>query len=197
GAEIIDLEIVHELTRYANPIIRKEAKHLLNFQQNPVSKEKNMESALSTSEIILHLKKIDIFKKLSVNELAEIATITKKVVYPPGKIVFNEGDIAETIYLIIEGELSVFKNEIEMMGKLVSGDSFGSMALLLDDVRLLTARTETASQLLVIHKQDFEEIVREYPQIALEISKVIAENFQRLVEKVAGMECTVGDSVIK
>lgn len=196
-AETINPEIIHELTRYANPIIRKEAEQLLNFQQNHGGKEKNMESELSTVETILHLKKIDIFKKLPVNDLAAIASITKKVVYPSGEIIFKERDIAEIMYLIIEGEVSVFKDKTGIVGKLVSGESFGSMALLLDDVRVVSVRAETASQILVIHKQEFKEIVREYPQIALEISKVLAENFQRLLEKVADRECTAENSVIK
>jgi len=34
--------------------------------------------------------------------------------------------------------------------------------------------------LLVLHKQEFNEIVREYPQIALEICKVLSARIRKL-----------------
>lgn len=192
---LIDPEIINRLTKSKNPAIQKEAKLVLHFQQNQSREGKYMESEMLIADKILHLKKIDIFKQLSVNELAAIASITKKKVYSPGEIIFKERDIAETMYLVIEGEVTTLKNEKEFVGKLVAGENFGTMALLLDEVRLLTARTETQSQLLIIHKQEFKEIVREYPQIAMEISKELARHIQRLLEKVTSKECTAGDSV--
>jgi hypothetical protein len=194
---LIDPEIMRKLTNSENPVVQKEAKMVLQIQQNLNGREKDMEPEMLTAEKILHLKKIDIFKQLSVNDLAAIASITNMRVYPPGEIIFKEQDIAETMYLIIEGELTTLKNEKEFVGKLVAGENFGTMALLLDEVRLLTARTETESQLLIIHKQEFKEIVREYPQIALEISKELAGHIKRLLEKETSKECTIGDSVFK
>lgn len=192
----IDPNITDALTRSENPVVQKEARLLLRFWQYQDKEEIDMISEMMITDKILHLKKIDIFKQLSVNELAAIASATSKEVHAPGEIIFREGDVAETMYLIISGEMATLKNGTEMVGTLTAGESFGTMALLLDEPRLLTVQAETESQLLVLHKRDFKEIVREYPQIALEISKVLAGHVQQLLKKVADTDCTTESSVI-
>ena len=68
-----------------------------------------MEKGISITEKILYLKKINLFEGLSVSELAAVASVTEEIVYPPGEIVINEGDTGETMYLILQGEVSVIK----------------------------------------------------------------------------------------
>ena len=76
-----------------------------------------------------------------------------------------------------------------------TGDSIGAMVLLSDDVRLFAAWTELETQLLEIHKRNFLEIVREYPQISLEITKLLAEIVKDLIKKVRDGSDTHGDSL--
>ena len=65
------------------------------------------------------------------------------------------------------------------------GESIGEAALLLDEVRLITLVAETHATLLEIHKQEFIEIVREYPEIGLEIAVAMAGKVQELLEHAA------------
>jgi len=58
------------------------------------------------------------------------------------------------------------------------------MALVDDIVRSATVRTEEESRFLVLHKQEFKEIVREYPQIALQICKALSGRIRKLHDKV-------------
>ncbi|NNK85616.1 MAG: cyclic nucleotide-binding domain-containing protein, partial [Desulfobacterales bacterium] len=62
-------------------------------------------------------------------------------------------------------------------------DYFGEMALLDDIARSATIRTKQESHLLVLHKLEFTEIVREYPQIALQISKELSRRLRKQKEK--------------
>ena len=151
-----------------------------------------METEITIPDKILHLKEIEIFKELSVSELAAVASVTEEVVYPPGEIVIMEGEPGETMYLIIAGEVAVIKgrgqgNEIEL-DRIGAGDYFGEMALFEHDVRSATIRTAEESRLLVLHKREFAEIVREYPQIALHICKVLGRRIRTLHEKVRSYE---------
>jgi len=57
------------------------------------------------------------------------------------------------------------------------------MALFEDVLRSATIRTEQDSRLLVLHKQEFKEIVREYPQIALTICKILSGRIRKLHKK--------------
>jgi hypothetical protein len=191
-----DPETMTKITTSENNLIRRmDSQHLKTQQESSGQKETGMEQEMSIPDKILRLKKIDIFKNMAVNELAAIASISKKVVYPPGHIIFKEGDTADSMYMVITGELTALKNETENIGVLRSGDSFGGMVLLTEDVRLFTARTEQESRLLVIHKHDFIEIVREYPRITLEISKLLAEIVKDLLKKVTDRSGTDGNSI--
>ncbi len=73
-------------------------------------------------------------------------------------------------------------HEIEL-DRISAGDYFGEMALFEDVLRSATIRTEQESRLLVLHKQEFKEIVREYPQIALNICKILSARIRKLHKK--------------
>jgi CRP-like cAMP-binding protein len=171
-----------------NPHVCQMARCVAEQRQIPAAgKEDTMEKETTITDKILLLKGIEIFEGLSVSELAAVASVTEELDFPAGEVVIREGNPGETMYLIIRGQVSVIKgldeaSEIEL-DRIESGDYFGEMALFEDIARTASIRTETSSRLLVLHKQEFKEIVREYPQIALEICKVLSERLRRLHKK--------------
>ena len=147
-----------------------------------------MANNLTISDKIMLLKGIDIFESLSVSELAAIASVAEVTDIPAGRIIIEEGSFGETMYLIIQGEVSVIKelgsvNEIEI-DRIKPGEYCGEMALFEDVERSASIRTEMKCNFMVLHKQEFREIVREYPQIALEICKVLSGRIRKLHKKI-------------
>ncbi len=187
--EPANLALIETLTRSENRHIRMMAQNIIDHQTNhPGRREDDMENEVIISDKILLLKGIEIFEGLSVSELAAVASVTEELNCPPGEIVIKEGSSGETMYLIIDGEVSVIKdldkeNELEL-DRIRAGDYFGEMALFENVVRSASIRTEQESRFLVLHKQEFNEIVREYPQIALEICKVLGGRIRTLHEKI-------------
>jgi CRP-like cAMP-binding protein len=146
-----------------------------------------MKNDVTILEKILLLKEIDIFKDLSFSELAAVASATEEIEYPSGAIVIKEGSYGDTMYFVINGVVSVIKDlgkksEFEL-DLIKSGDYFGEMALFEDLARAASIRTERTSRFLVLHKQEFNEIVREYPQLAVEICRVLGGRIRKLHEK--------------
>lgn len=186
--ERLDKEIVKKLKESKNDYIRSAFESIMDMQQGTVSERKDdMETEISIPDKILYLRKIRIFQGLSVSELAAVASVTEKVVYPTGETVIKEGDSGDTMYLIIKGEVAVLEtqgvnSEIEI-DRIGAGDYFGEMALLDDIARSATIRTEHESHMLVLHKLEFTEIVREYPQIALQICKELSGRLRKLHKK--------------
>lgn len=184
-----NLALIEALTRSENRYIRMMAQNIIDHQtDHPGRREDDMQNEVMISDKILLLKGIEIFEGLSVSELAAVASVTEELNCPPGEIVIKEGSSGETMYLIIDGEVSVIKDldtkdELEL-DRIKAGDYFGEMALFENVVRSASIRTEQESRLLVLHKQEFNEIVREYPQIALEICKVLGGRIRTLHEKI-------------
>ena len=147
-----------------------------------------MADEVTISEKIMLLKGIDIFESLTVGELAAIASVAEEIDHPAGETIIEEGSYGDTMYLIAQGEVSVIKNmgeanQIEL-DHIRSGDYFGEMALFEDIPRSATIRTQKETRLLMLHKREFTEIVREYPQIALHICRVLGARLRKLHEKV-------------
>lgn len=148
-----------------------------------------MTNEVSFSDKIMLLKGVKFFEGLSIAELAAIASVIEEEDRPPGEIIIHEGSIGDTAYFIMKGEVSAIKdmggsNEIEI-DRIKSGEYCGEMALFDDTARSVSIRTEEASSFLTLNKQKFKEIVREYPQIALEICKVLSNRIRILHEKIA------------
>ena len=191
GCDGIDMGKVQAFTESENTFIRQMALCAMDIGHHDPSKmEDNMETEISIPDKILRLKGINIFEGLSVSELAAIASVTEEVDYPVGEIVIREGESGETMFLIIKGEVSVIKGageegkrEIEL-ARIGTGDYFGEMALFEDAPRSATIRTVEEARFLILHKQEFTEIVREYPQIALHICRALSERIRKLHEKV-------------
>jgi ATP/ADP translocase len=198
GFEGVEKGIVEDLADSGNPYIQQMAQSVLSGESTHVHREEaKMETSSSIPDKILRLRGIQIFEGLSVSELAAIASVTEEMVHPLGTVVIKEGETGETMYMIIAGEVSVNKSQeggtqIEL-DRILAGDYFGEMALFEDVVRSATIRTEEETRLLVLHKQEFTEIVREYPQIALHICRILSQRIRVLHEKIKREEKQIED----
>ncbi|WP_372679188.1 cyclic nucleotide-binding domain-containing protein [Desulfosarcina sp.] len=150
-------------------------------------------TAIPLTDKILHLKNIEIFADLSVNELAAVASVTEEAAFDEMEMVFQEGEVGDTLFLILEGEVAVIKDcnaerefELDSIGP---GDYFGEMALFGDDRRSATIRVKKKARFLTLNKQELQEIVREYPQIALHVCRVLSMRIRRLHGKISTQSC--------
>ena len=156
-------------------------------RENPRHRQDSMEivmkKKLNFQEKIIYVQEVDIFKHLTVSELAAISDLADEITIDPGEILFHEKTLAGTMYICVEGELIGSRNNVEA-GRFRSGDSFGKNAFLVDSTHFLTCRAKTRTRLLEIHRQEFEEILMVYPQVSCEIAKTHAGIIQWLLDQI-------------
>ena len=70
--------------------------------------------------------------------------------YLPGDAIFRQGEIARNFFIIVNGEVQIFREEgeeIEEIAVRKKGEHFGEMALLRGGLRTATARAITMNPL--------------------------------------------------
>ena len=101
--------------------------------------------------------------------------------FEPGDIIFEQGDLGDSVYVIVEGECEVLckrKGQRELLAILSGGECFGEMALLSDRTRNATIRARTALNVLIIPKGDFDKLRQSVPLFG----NVFSELAQRRAE---------------
>ena len=179
-------EKIRTLDERGDPKVRETARHVLARLEGADYGEGGG-PMLSTMDKMIHLKKIYVFSDLQVRELAAISSVTKEEDHGKDEIVVREGELGDTMFLIISGEVSVIRNyeaqDETVIATIGQDDYFGEMALFEDKPRSATVRTNTESKLLVLGKLEFEEIMREFPQISINICRVFSQRIRELQKK--------------
>jgi CRP-like cAMP-binding protein len=188
--------LLHKLATHENLDVRTQALRLLQADRT-AAEEALMASDRSLPEVLLHLKRIEIFEGLSVSQLAAVAAVAEEIDFSQDRIIIHEGAPGDTLYLVLEGQVAVTKrqgnDEVEL-DRIGAGDYFGEMALFEEIPRTASIRTLRPCRMLTIHKHAFTEMVREYPQIALEICKVLSKRLRRLHDKITQREASSCES---
>ncbi|MDH5785577.1 MAG: cyclic nucleotide-binding domain-containing protein [Chromatiales bacterium] len=128
----------------------------------------------------LFLQTHNIFKDLIPQELDIVKKYLKITEANVGQVIFKQGSAAESMCLVLSGELEVLKATSD--GKLVKiatigdGQSVGEMALVDGLVRSATVKAALLTTIVVLKRSDFEEILQHYPRIAASILRGIARH---------------------
>ncbi|MGR3317627.1 MAG: sigma 54-interacting transcriptional regulator, partial [Candidatus Anammoxibacter sp.] len=130
------------------------------------------ESTLQKDENIDYisiLKNIPEFSLTDPEHLQKLASIVNIKEYPSGSIVFRENEMGDAFYIILSGEIKVFVNNEEdvevTLLMLYSTDSFGEIGFITGKPRSASAKTVKDSKLLVIKKNDFDEVLEHEPAL--------------------------------
>jgi NADH dehydrogenase len=97
--------------------------------------------------------------------------------FEPGDVVFQQGDLGDSVYVIEEGECDVLQEKDgaqNLLATLKAGDYFGEMALLSDQSRNATIQARTAMNVLIIPKGDFDKLRHSVPAFG-EIFRALAK----------------------
>jgi CRP-like cAMP-binding protein len=93
--------------------------------------------------------------------------------------IFAQNMPAEALYIVKSGKvrISMMAGEGEEMGLLLlgPGEFFGELALIQETNRLVTARAETAVELLLLTRRDFQALIEQEPRIAAKALVVITK----------------------
>ncbi len=129
---------------------------------------------------IAFLKKIHLFQGLEDEELQAIAEKLSEANYAAGAVIFEQAGKAESFYLIYGGSVRITRRQdgkIIEVAVLVKYDYFGELALISKRRRSATATAVVDTSLLVLSRQDFEQLYKRIPELRLNL-KIAVESRQ-------------------
>ena len=137
------------------------------------------------------LDNIELFSGLDPDELAKLSSKAVTHSYPKNTIVINQGDISNSLHVIVSGKVRVFLSNEDGKEIILNthgpGESFGEMALLDARPRSASIITTEASKLAIISKADFEAFLKEHPQTMLKILQQAFSRLRALTETVSSL----------
>ena len=128
--------------------------------------------------------KASIFSILEEPQLKEITDKITRKTYKKGEVIFFEGDISDKLYVINHGKVKVYKYTKDGKEQILyitsDGDFLGDLSLLKKDEFKFNAEALEDVSMCQLTKDDFDNIVRENPEISLKILEVLYERIYKL-----------------
>lgn len=95
-----------------------------------------------------------------------------------GSEIFHQGDPAEALYILLDGEVEIAKagtrGQEKVLVTLRPGSPFGEMSLMDSLPRSATARTRAKSEMIVLPRDNFLALTEAHPRLGLKIVSTIA-----------------------
>lgn len=137
---------------------------------------------MSINEEVELLRRIPLFAKIEPAKLKLLAFTSQRITYKPGDTVFHQGDPGDAAYVIFGGEADVVVDTPSgplTVARLKQNDFVGEIAILCDVPRTATVKAVSELVTLRITKDLFFRLVTDFPQIAIEIMRVLAQRLER------------------
>lgn len=131
------------------------------------------------------LDQVEIFRPLPAQLKAQLeARLVEKTV-AAGQVVFNEGDPADAMYVVVAGEVAVSIADKALglsceLARLGPGQAFGEMALLTGGQRSATVRAVDDASLRMLSRDILYKLVQVAPQVALQMAGMLARRLEDL-----------------
>ena len=137
------------------------------------------------------LRRVPYFSDLSPAELESTKGFIFEKTVDRAEIVLLEGESAENLYFVASGVVKVFKTSIEGKEQILSivrpGESFNDVPIFDGGLNPVSAQAMGPVLLYGIKRTDIETVVKDHPQIALNIIKVLTSRVRHLVSLVADL----------
>jgi CRP/FNR family transcriptional regulator, cyclic AMP receptor protein len=133
---------------------------------------------MNLNEEVEVLKGVPLFSKIEPAKLKLIAFTSERMTYGSGQEVCHQGDPGDAMYVILGGAADVLidtdKGQIRV-AELKKNGFFGETAILCDAPRNATIKASESLLTLKIKKDMFYKLVSEFPAVAIEMMRELAQ----------------------
>jgi serine/threonine protein phosphatase PrpC len=114
------------------------------------------------------LARMPLFRPLNDREILRVLQVTDVAAFQNGERIINEGETGEELYIVLSGQVKVSRGGADL-ATFKPGDHFGEMALVRSQPRSATVTSDGNSELMLIRRTEFFEILRKEHQLAVKL----------------------------
>jgi len=134
-----------------------------------------------TKNLILDLlRDVPFFKDFDDSEIVELASFMSLQHIDEGTVLFNEGDVGDYLFFIIEGIVEIILANKEKQTSVIAsvgiGESVGEMSLIDEYERSATVKSSTDMEILVLTKTRFDSVIEKSPRLGAKVLRGLAIN---------------------
>jgi len=151
---------------------------------------------MDKAQIIEFVKKIELFKELTDEELNLVASGLQEKVYQKDELLFREHNPRKDVYLIYDGEVELFKKtpygEETRLSFFSKHDFLAEGSLIDDSPHSTSARALLKTKIFLISRDKFTEIVKANGEISVKIYSQISRVISRRMSNANAKGLSVG-----
>jgi CRP-like cAMP-binding protein len=143
---------------------------------------------MSLNEEVELLRSVPLFAKIEPSKLKLLAFTSERLTFAANQVLFHQGDIGDAAYVIIDGQAEVIvetPNGPLTVAKVGKNAFVGEIAILIDVPRTASIKASTKLETLKISKDLFFRLVKEFPEMAVEIMRELARRVEAMNVRLA------------
>jgi CRP/FNR family cyclic AMP-dependent transcriptional regulator len=146
---------------------------------------------MRTEQTVSLLARTRLFGELDHESLARVGARAGKRTYRKGQLIFVQGDLGDTLYVLVDGLVKVFVTSEDgdemVLVTLSPPDTLGELALIDGGERSASAETLEPTTLLVLTRADLVELMADYPAVAVALLRSLGSLVRRLTEQASDL----------
>ncbi|MBK7777219.1 MAG: cyclic nucleotide-binding domain-containing protein [Sandaracinaceae bacterium] len=143
------------------------------------------DSMVPLFEKMRFLRSVPLFQELAGEDLRRLAEMVDTLEFPPGHVVFENGDPGDALYVVLEGCVAMLQGELEL-ARMGEREFFGELALLDSQPRSADARCLATTRVIRLRGADLDELMTHRPAATREIVRVLVKRLRETGRRVQG-----------
>ena len=142
--------------------------------------------SLTTIERVLALRGAEIFSEIAGEDLVPVAALADEVRFEPGEALVREGEAADCLCIVVEGEFAVSVDGVGHLEQRGPGGVIGEMAIV---SRVRSASCTAVGDVLALRigYDAFWESLAEHPTLALGLITTLVERLSTTMANLAAL----------
>ena len=145
----------------------------LEVMQRSLSGNMKQKDMSNTANLLLHM---DFFKDFNSEQLKKLISVTQIFKAQTGKVIVSEGEIDDTIFIILSGRVSIINKDDDIIATIGVGNLFGELSFLGQHIRKASVMADVNCVLLKVNAN----ILNKLP---IDIQLLFYKNFAKTLVK--------------